>query len=191
MKLILVPTDFSEPATRALRFASKLAEESGAHLLVLYADTFEIPIDYTSTAAQVALGSQQLAENAREELQTYTELHVPANVPFDVRVVINSPVNAILDQARQSGAELIVMGTHGRTGIRRLFLGSVTEAVVRLSTVPVLTVNEKTTGTVTALTDACVTDHRPAVAPNLSCDREVRHGSGNDDPQRRAEVEHV
>jgi nucleotide-binding universal stress UspA family protein len=145
MKLILVPTDFSEPATRALRFASKLAQGSGAHLLVLYADTFEIPIDYTTTAAQVALGSQQLAENAREELQTYTELHVGENVPFDVRVVINKPVTAILDQVRETGAELIVMGTHGRSGFQRLLVGSVTDAIVRMATVPVLTVNEKTT----------------------------------------------
>ena len=144
MKLILVPTDFSEPATRALRYASTLAQESGAHLLVLYADTFEIPIDYTTTAAQVALGSQQLAENVREELQTYTELHVGTTVPFDVRVVINKPVNAILDQARETGADLIVMGTHGRTGLSRLMVGSVTDAIVRMATVPVLTVNEKT-----------------------------------------------
>ena len=144
MKLILVPTDFSEPATRALRFASTLAQESGAHLLVLYADTFEIPIDYTTTAAQVALGSQQLAENVREELQTYTELHVGTKVPFDVRVVIDKPVTAILDQVRETGADLIVMGTHGRRGFRRLIVGSVTEAIVRKATVPVLTVNEKT-----------------------------------------------
>jgi nucleotide-binding universal stress UspA family protein len=145
MKLILVPTDFSEPASRALRYASTMAEESGAHLLVLYADPFEVPIDYTTTAAQVALGSQQLAENAREELQTYTELHVGTKVPFDVRVVINKPVPAILDQVRETGADLIVMGTHGRTGFRRLIVGSVTDAVVRMATVPVLTVNEKTT----------------------------------------------
>jgi nucleotide-binding universal stress UspA family protein len=144
MKLILVRTDFSEPATRALRYASTLAQESGAHLLVLYADTFEIPIDYTTTAAQVALGSQQLAENAREELQTYTELHVGTQVPFDVRVVINKPVTAILDQMRETGADLIVMATHGRSGFRRLMVGSVTDAIVRTATVPVLTVNEKT-----------------------------------------------
>src|SRR6266536_2468188 len=144
MKLILVPTDFSEPATRALRHASKMAEESGAHLLVMYADTFEIPIDYTTTAAQVALGSQQLAENAREELQMYTEMHVPAKVPFDVRIVINKPVPAILDMVRETGAEQIVMGTHGRSGFRRLIVGSVTDAIVRTATVLVLTVNEKT-----------------------------------------------
>jgi nucleotide-binding universal stress UspA family protein len=145
MKLILVPTDFSGPATRALRYASKLAQESGAHLLVLYADPFEIPIDYTTTAAQVAIGIQQLAENARDELQAYTELQVDTRVAFDVRVAINKPVAAILEQARETGADLIVMGTHGRSGFRRLIVGSVTDAVVRLATVPVLTVNDKTT----------------------------------------------
>jgi nucleotide-binding universal stress UspA family protein len=144
MKLILVPTDFSGPATRALQYASTLAEESGAHLLVLYADTFEMPLDYTTTAAQVAIGSQELAENVREELQRYAELHVGTKVPFDVRVMIDKPVTAILDLARESGADLIVMGTHGRTGFRRLLLGSVTDAIVRMATVPVLTVNEKT-----------------------------------------------
>jgi len=145
MKLILVPTDFSEMASRALRYAATLADQSGAHLLVLYADNFTIPVDYTTTAAQVAIGSQQLADNAREELQKYTELNVGPNVPFDVRVVIGSPTTAILNEVHETGADLIVMGTHGRSGVRRLIVGSVTDAVVRMATVPVLTVNEKTT----------------------------------------------
>jgi nucleotide-binding universal stress UspA family protein len=146
MKLIFVPTDFSEPATRALRMASELARESGAHLLVMFADKFELPIDYTTTVAQVAIGSQHLAENALEELHTYTELHVGKDVPFDVRVAISAPVNAILDLVNETGADLIVMGTHGRSGIRRLILGSVTEEIVRMAPVPVLTVNEKVGG---------------------------------------------
>lgn len=144
-KLILVPTDLSDPAAHALRYASALGKRIGAHLLVIYADLFLPPIDFSASAAGVFdMSRDVLAENAREELQRYAEKNIAADVPFDVRVIIDDPLDAILAQVRESGAELIIMGTHGRTGMRRLMFGSVTEATMRIAPVPVLAVNQHT-----------------------------------------------
>lgn len=138
---ILVPTDFSDTANHALRYASELARASGASLTVLYADPFTPPIDFTATVGGWDEHSfEQLKARAEEELLEDAALHVEADVPYDTVVRVDSPLAGILAQARESGASLIVMGTHGRTGVRRLVLGSVTEAVMRQATLPVLAV---------------------------------------------------
>lgn len=144
-KLILVPTDFSEPAAHALRYASALGERFAAHLLVIYADDFMPPVDFTATTAgEFAISREEMIADARERLEVHVETNISTSVPYDTRVVIGAPVNAILEQARECGADLLVMGTHGRSGMARLVIGSVTEAVVRLATIPVITVNAAT-----------------------------------------------
>lgn len=140
-KLILVPTDFSEPAAHALRYASALGERFGAHLLVIYADPFVLPLDVPTNGTQFALSIEEMVEQAREELQRHAEENISTHVPFDTRVLVESPVDAILREGCETGADLIVMGTHGRTGLRRLLVGSVTEAVMRAAGVPVIAVN--------------------------------------------------
>jgi nucleotide-binding universal stress UspA family protein len=144
-KLILVPTDFSAPAAHALRYAAALGARFGAHLLVVYADTFIPPVDFTiSAAGAFDLPRERLIETAREQLQTFAETNIGASMPYDVSVAVANPADAIIAQARESGANLIVMGTHGRSGLRRLLFGSVTEAVMRVASVPVIAVHETT-----------------------------------------------
>ena len=137
-KLILVPTDFSEPAARALRYASALAERFGAHLLVIHSDYFAPPIDFPAGAFDYS--REVMIESTREALQAHVEQNIPATVPFDIRVIIGAPLDAIAAQARESGANLVVMGTHGRTGVTRLLFGSVTESVMRTCAAPVIAV---------------------------------------------------
>lgn len=143
MKLILVPTDMSDTAAHALRYASALAERFDAHLLILYADPFMPPMDFGGTTA-LAVRRDDLIESAREELELHVEQNVAPSVPYDARVLAQSPIDAILEQACDTGADLIIMGTHGRSGIRRLIVGSVTEAIIRLAKVPVIAVNATT-----------------------------------------------
>jgi nucleotide-binding universal stress UspA family protein len=137
-KLILVPTDFSEPASHALRYASALAERFGAHLLVIHADYFAPPMDFSAGAFDYS--RQAIIEATREALQTHAEEHLAAAVPFDIRVIVGGPIEAIGAQVRESGANLVVMGTHGRTGVSRLLFGSVTESVMRTCSAPVIAV---------------------------------------------------
>ena len=140
MKLILVPTDMSDTAARALRYASALAKRFDAHLLVLYADPFTPPMDFAGTAA-MTIRRDDLIESAREQLELHVEQNVAPSVPYDARVLAQAPVDAILEQACDTGADLIVMGTHGRSGLRRLIIGSVTEAIIRLASAPVIAIN--------------------------------------------------
>jgi len=148
-RLILVPTDLSEPAAHALRYASALGERLGAPLLVIYADAFIPPTNFTATTTGVFhLSRDAMLVTAREELRKHAEQNVSARVPFDLRVIIGEALDAIVAQVHQSGAELVVMGTHGRTGVGRLMFGSVTEAVMRVVPVPVIAVNP--TATITA-----------------------------------------
>ena len=141
-KLILVPTDFSPSAAHALRYASALAERFGSHLLVIYADAFVPPVDFTGAAAgEFAISRGEMIDETTEELVQFAEQNISPHVPYDTRVIVDSPVRAIHDQAAEAGCDLIVMGTHGRTGVRRLVIGSVTETIIRTSAIPVVAVN--------------------------------------------------
>lgn len=145
-KLILVPADFSDASAHALRYASALGERFGAHLLVIYVDTFLPPLD-PSTGAPSVITQAEMIELARLQLTTFVRKNVNARVEYDARVVNSGELDAVLDQVRVSGANLIVMGSHGRSGVRRLLFGSLTVAVMQSATVPVIAVNESTAET--------------------------------------------
>jgi nucleotide-binding universal stress UspA family protein len=162
-RLILVPTDLSEPAAHALRYASAMGERLGARLLVIHVDSFIPPTDLTvNTAGVFHLSRDAMMATAREELQKHAEQNVSPRVPFDLRVIIGEPVDAIVAQARQSGADLVVMGTHGRTGVGRLMFGSVTEAVMRVVPVPVIAVNPTAVNTADVEKVLCPVTFTPA-----------------------------
>jgi len=139
-KLILVATDFSQTADEALRYASHIAERHGARLLVIYADEFIPPLDESSfTQAHTTI--EQLLTAAQEKLIAHAAATISSFVPFETRVVLDGATPAILRQAKESGADLLIMGTHGRTGFRRLVVGSVCESVLKEIEIPVLAVS--------------------------------------------------
>jgi len=139
MKLIVVATDFSKPAAQALRYASAIADRHGARLLVVYADEFIPPLNEMS--APVTVNLDELVAAAHEQLIAHVEANVSSYVPFVARIVVGGAAPSIVAQAREWDADLIVMGTHGRTGLRRLLVGSVCEAVLRAASIPVIAVN--------------------------------------------------
>ncbi|HUP62532.1 MAG TPA: universal stress protein [Thermoanaerobaculia bacterium] len=171
-RLILVPTDLSDPAAHALRYASALGERLGAHLLVIYADSFIPPTDFTArTAGVFHLSRDAMLATAREDLRKHAGQNVSSRVPFDQRVIIGEPLDAIMAQVRESGADLVVMGTHGRTGVSRLMFGSVTEAVMRVVPVPVIAVNPTATDTADVEKVLCPVTYTPA------CRDALRHAA--------------
>jgi universal stress protein A len=141
---VLVPIDFSPSARAALEYATFVAGKFGAELLV--AHVWEPP-GYVGpdTLALLPVGSGQPGwEQTRNEVQREVD-HFLARAParpkgLAVRVEAGEPSDTILQLAKEFGADLIVMGTHGRTGLSRLLIGSVAEAVLRRSTCPVLTI---------------------------------------------------
>jgi len=171
-RLILVPTDLSEPAAHALRYASSLGERLGSRLLVIYADPFIPPTDFTATTAGVfELSRDAMMAGAREELQKHAERNVSPRVPFDLRVLVGEPLDAIVAQVRESAVDLVVMGTHGRTGVSRLMFGSVTEAVMRTVAVPVIAVNPLATDRAEVEKVLCPVNFTPA------CRDALRHAA--------------
>jgi nucleotide-binding universal stress UspA family protein len=132
---ILVPTDGSETAAAALDHAVDLAERYGATLHLLHVvESAMIPP--TPAGGEVldrlSAHGDSVVNEAREG--------VDDRVPVETAVAEGSPHRAILDYTADADIDLVVMGTHGRTGLQHALLGSVAERVVRLADVPVLTV---------------------------------------------------
>lgn len=178
-RLILAPTDLSEAAAHALRYAGALSERLGAHLLVIYADLFIPPTDFTANTAGVFLLSRDaMMAAAREDLRKHAEQNVGSTVPIDLRVIIGEPLDVILAQVRESGADLVVMGTHGRTGVSRLMFGSVTEAVIRVAPVPVIAVNPTAAFTAYVEKVLCPVTFTPACRDALRHAAALATGSG-------------
>ena len=130
---ILFPTDFSHTGDAALDFATSQARERGAKLLIVHVE--EPPAAYGG--GEMYYG---MPDPATEDLQRMLTAIVPTDrsVPCEHRLVTGDPATAIQQLAQDEGVELIVMGTHGRTGLLRLLMGSVAEAVVRRASCPVL-----------------------------------------------------
>lgn len=139
-KTILVATDFSECAEQALDYAVALAGKLDAkiHLLnVIGIPAMGIPevgVAVTNTLIESTVQTHQteLDELARR----------PASVNVQTVLRTGDARDVILDVAREIGADLIVMGTHGRRGVRRALIGSIAESVVRTAPCPVLTIRE-------------------------------------------------
>jgi universal stress protein A len=140
----LVPVDFSESATQALEYAMGLASKLGARLTLLHVieplplggDDMGIVLPYTYF--------EELEAGIANSMQTYLERITKTGLEGDVAVVHGVPFQEIIETAKTQQVDLIVMGTHGRTGLQHMFLGSVAEKVVRLAPCPVLVVRPLT-----------------------------------------------
>jgi nucleotide-binding universal stress UspA family protein len=133
------PVDFSDYSLRALRYAVALAGRLGGRLTVLH-----IANPLLLQAAARAYDVAAMSRDTEVELRTLADAVISdaGAVTLGIRTVVRSgdPVTEIIRCGEDEHADLIVMGTHGRSGYRRMFFGSVTEQVLRRSSVPVLAV---------------------------------------------------
>ncbi len=139
MKLnrILVPTDFSASSDAALRLATILARDSGASLLLLHVAEPRPAYTVAGVYAVLPTGGNEFSEE-NEHLQ---KIVVPdSSISVERRFAVGSPAEAVVQIAREEQVDIIVLGTHGRTGLARLLLGSVAESILRHADCPVLTV---------------------------------------------------
>ncbi|MEF8777302.1 MAG: universal stress protein [Natronomonas sp.] len=133
---ILLPTDGSEGTNRAVRQAIDLAAETGAELHVLFV-VEDMPYAPEMMDDQVEMRLREIGHEAVEDIRERAD---EAGVDVESVVEDGTPHQTILNYADSEDIDLIVMGTHGRSGLDRYLLGSVTERIVRSSDVPVLTV---------------------------------------------------
>jgi len=138
---ILIPTDFSHTSDAALDYGCELARRFGAQLYLLHVIE-ETPLGGNggeSWLANVPGIRDRLVRDAQQRLaHRLTEL--AASVAVQGEVIFGRPAETIVDYAAEQHVDVIVMGTHGRTGVAHLLLGSVAEKVMRLTPCPVLTV---------------------------------------------------
>ena len=144
---ILVPVDFSTHADRAFEFALSLARSFHAYVELLH--VVEDPFAAGGWGSEVYLSDidglrERAIADASTRLDDIRAALSAQDVPVVVTVRMGRPAQTIVDYAQAVHADLIVMGTHGRTGFAHLFVGSVAERVVRAAACPVLTVGAKT-----------------------------------------------
>lgn len=140
---ILCPVDLSECSRHALDHALALARSYHAHLTVMEVSWPFIPPMAYPAAAGVFPAPMAVAgdiDELREGLRRFAAHGVEAGVEMDLQVREGAVVPTILEEAHRIGADLIVMGTHGRSGFDRLLLGSVTEKILRKAECAVMTV---------------------------------------------------
>jgi len=139
---ILVPTDFSPTADAALDYAFGLAERFGASLQLLH--VLDDPFVFEGMSAEAYIAEapvlrSAMLEEARDKL-AHRAGPRQARVQVETEVLFGHGARTIAEYAAERGVDLIVMGTHGRTGFAHLLLGSVAERLVRTAPCPVLTV---------------------------------------------------
>ena len=140
---ILVPVDFSPHAEHAFTYATTLAERFGAKLVLLYVVDDSFATGGWSSEIYVP-NVPELMENliadADRRLATLKASAAALGLTAETAVIRGRPAHAIVEHAQNGGFDLIVMGTHGRTGMAHVVMGSVAERVLRKAPCPVLTV---------------------------------------------------
>jgi nucleotide-binding universal stress UspA family protein len=141
LKRIVVTTDFSEESKKAFAYAAAIARKYEASLVLLYVVPAHPPAELNHIG--FVLEEKRLLAEARERMPHFRQAELDPHLHVDALVVNGAPAHEICRTAEAQAADLIVMATHGHTGLRHFMLGSVTENVVRHAPCPVLVVRDR------------------------------------------------
>ena len=137
---VLVPVDFSPPSQRAVELARDLVGVAGpGHLILVHAYFVPFEMEWFATDPGEPL-LNRISNDASQELEKLLVDLQDHGIPSEFSVVRGYPEQVIVDLARDKAADLIVMGTRGRTGLAHIAFGSIAERVVRTALCPVITV---------------------------------------------------
>jgi len=145
IRRIMIPIDYSENSKAALAYGAELALGFGASLDIVH--VWDRPTYLTDAVMVQRPGEahkpigELIRENAQHDMNEFLkELTLPAALSTSSRLIAGEPASALLAELKKGEHDLVVLSTHGRTGIAHLLLGSIAEKLVRLSPIPVLTV---------------------------------------------------
>ncbi len=144
-KLILCPVDFSDTSAHALETAIELATQLNAkiHLVHVYQyPAFSMPEADLATPIDLSL-QYDYVDRLKQQLEDLRNKYSDSGINVGSTLAEGVPYVEIVETAKKINADLIIIGTHGRTGLSHMLLGSVAERVVRSSVVPVLSVPDK------------------------------------------------
>ena len=140
LKKILCAVDLMDSLNPSAGYAGMLAEMAGASVVVMYVissrsayENLQVPVE------DIAKGMRSIWAGSRANMDAFIEKHF-AGIEATGLIYEGRPAEKIVEIAREQGADLIVMGTHGRAGLDRLFFGSVANEVVRTASCPVMTI---------------------------------------------------
>ena len=142
-KAIILPIDFSEMSMAAVPWARRMAAVINGEVHCVY--TVEPPQVYSALDMAPAIPlptTEELIESARQQLATFADEHLPG-IETVAHVLVGKPSHQIIEYAKKVDAALIVMTTHGYSGLEHVVLGSTTEAVLRKASCPVLSIRNK------------------------------------------------
>jgi len=142
MKTILVPTDFSSHSEKAVEFAKKLAKLTGGKIHILHC--YQINVGGVSPYGVTVPEeyNRQMREAAVKRVEEVAEAVAADGIQVESHITPSYPSEAVSDLASEIGADLIVMGTRGSTGLKHVLLGSVAERTLRIAPCPVVTVKD-------------------------------------------------
>jgi nucleotide-binding universal stress UspA family protein len=142
LKRILVPIDFSECSKKALQYAVAFARQFGAELVLVYVVQVNYYVGDFGTV-DTALLETEMRRNGEKQLADLAVMEVGADLRCEKTVRTGRIVSEIVSVARENGTDLIILSTHGHTGLKHVLLGSVAENVVRHAPCPVLIVRQQ------------------------------------------------
>ena len=147
IKKILVPIDFSDYSKKALQYSVQFAKSFGANISLIYViERAVYPADFSMGQIAVPAADMDLHERAKEELKNLAASEISGDVGVEIILKTGKPYVEIIEAATDIDADLIIIATHGHTGIEHLLFGSTAERVVRKAPCPVLTLREPIKG---------------------------------------------
>ena len=143
LRSILVPLDFSPPSKKALDYAVKFARQFGAKLTLVHV-VEPVPMPDFDASFPLAMENDQLTAAAKNELESAVKsARIPGGTVEKILVRFGRSFHEITDVSRTRKVDLIIISTHGYTGLKHALLGSTTERVVRHAPCPVLVVRQR------------------------------------------------
>lgn len=147
IKKVLVPVDFSDYSKSSLRYAVNLAKHFNAEILLIYVvEPMVYPPDFSMGQIAIPSVDIEMDKRASEELSNLAKKEIPQDIKSKMIVKTGKPFVEIVETASEEDIDLIIIATHGHTGIEHVLFGSTAEKVVRKAPCPVLTLREPIKG---------------------------------------------
>ena len=147
IKKVLVPIDFSDYSKSSLRYAVNFAKRFNAEIYLIYVvEPVIYPPDFSMGQIAIPSVNAEWDERAREELNKLAKTEIPEGVNVKTILKNGKPFLEIIDTATEEDIDLIIIATHGHSGVEHILFGSTAEKVVRKAPCPVLTLREPIKG---------------------------------------------
>jgi len=147
IKKILIPIDFSNYSKKALQYSISFAKRFNAELVLVYViEPMIYPADLSMGQMVIPQADVDLSEKSKNDLTELAKNEIGENLKFTVLIKTGKPFMEIIETAKEVDSDIIIMATHGHTGVEHLLFGSTAEKVVRKAPCPVLTIREPLKG---------------------------------------------